>query len=80
MPRALKAKKLTSITPGRDGSVFQLQIEDEGGKRACFSSRPTKRSSSPIGSTISWPMRKRSCSRDLPLPSHHPLRRRASAR
>ena len=36
MPRALKAKKLTSITPGRDGSVFQLQIEDEGGKRALF--------------------------------------------
>jgi cold shock protein len=36
MPRALKAKKLTSITPGRDGNVFQLQIEDEGGKRALF--------------------------------------------
>ena len=36
MPRVLKAKTLTSITPGRDGNVFQLQIEDEGGKRALF--------------------------------------------
>ena len=36
MPRALKAKKLTSITPGRDGSAFSIEIEDEGGKRALF--------------------------------------------
>jgi cold shock CspA family protein len=36
MPRGLKAKTLTSITPGRDGSTFHIQVEDEAGKRALF--------------------------------------------
>ncbi len=36
MARALKAKILTSITASREGSTYQLQIEDEAGKRALF--------------------------------------------
>ena len=36
MARALKAKKLASITAARDGNTYQLQIEDEAGKKALF--------------------------------------------
>jgi cold shock CspA family protein len=36
MPRALKAKTLATITATRDGSTYQLQIEDEAGKKALF--------------------------------------------
>ena len=36
MPRALKAKTLATITAARDGGTYQLQIEDEAGKRALF--------------------------------------------
>jgi cold shock CspA family protein len=36
MPRALKPKTLTRITPAREGSTYQLEIEDEAGKRALF--------------------------------------------
>jgi cold shock CspA family protein len=36
MPRPLKAKTLVTITAARDGSTYQLQIEDEAGKRALF--------------------------------------------
>ena len=36
MPRALKAKTLATITAARDGSTYQLQIEDEAGKKALF--------------------------------------------
>ena len=36
MPRTLKAKTLATITAARDGSTYQLQIEDEAGKKALF--------------------------------------------
>src|ERR671912_894268 len=36
MPRPLKAKALATITAMRDGSTYQLQIEDEAGKKALF--------------------------------------------
>ena len=36
MPRALKAKTLARITPAREGSTYQLEIEDEAGKRVLF--------------------------------------------
>ena len=36
MPRPLKAKTLATITATRDGNTYQLQIEDEAGKRALF--------------------------------------------
>jgi CspA family cold shock protein len=36
MARALKAKKLASISAARDGSTYRLQIEDETGKKALF--------------------------------------------
>ena len=36
MPRALKAKTLATITAMRDGSTYQLQIEDDAGKKALF--------------------------------------------
>jgi cold shock CspA family protein len=36
MPRALKPKPLARITPAREGSTYQLEIEDEAGKRALF--------------------------------------------
>ena len=36
MPRPLKAKALATITATRDGSTYQLQIEDEAGKKALF--------------------------------------------
>jgi cold shock CspA family protein len=36
MPRPLKAKTLTRISAAREGSTYQLQIEDEGGKKALF--------------------------------------------
>ena len=36
MPRPLKAKTLATITATRDGSTYQLQIEDEAGKKALF--------------------------------------------
>ena len=36
MPRALKAKTLATITAARDGGTYQLQIEDEAGKKALF--------------------------------------------
>jgi cold shock CspA family protein len=36
MPRPLKAKTLTRLSAAREGSTYQLQIEDEGGKKALF--------------------------------------------
>ena len=36
MPRPLKAKTLTRITAAREGSTFQIQIEDDVGKKALF--------------------------------------------
>jgi cold shock CspA family protein len=36
MPRPLKAKTLATITATRDGSTYQLHVEDEAGKRALF--------------------------------------------
>ncbi len=36
MPRPLKPKTLTHITPAREGSTYQLGIEDEAGKRVLF--------------------------------------------
>src|SRR5688572_2806299 len=36
MPRPLKAKTLATITAARDGSTYQLYIEDDAGKRALF--------------------------------------------
>jgi hypothetical protein len=36
MPRALKAKTLVTITATRDGSTYQLHIEDDAGKKALF--------------------------------------------
>ena len=36
MPRPLKAKILTRILAAREGSTYQLQIEDEAGKKALF--------------------------------------------
>jgi cold shock CspA family protein len=36
MPRALKPKPLTRITPAREGSAYQLEVEDEAGKRVLF--------------------------------------------
>ncbi len=36
MPRPLKAKTLTRISAAREGSTYQLHIEDEAGKRAVF--------------------------------------------
>jgi cold shock CspA family protein len=36
MPRPLKAKTLATVSATRDGSTYQLHIEDEAGKRALF--------------------------------------------
>jgi hypothetical protein len=36
MPRALKPKPLVRLTPAREGSTYQLEIEDEVGKRVLF--------------------------------------------
>ncbi len=36
MPRPLKAKTLTRISATRESSTYQLQIEDEAGKKALF--------------------------------------------
>ena len=36
MPRALKAKTLARLTPAREGSTYQLELEDEAGKRVLF--------------------------------------------
>ncbi len=36
MPRALKPKPLARITPVREGSTYQLEVEDEAGKRVLF--------------------------------------------
>ena len=36
MPRLLKPQPLTCITPAREGSAYQLAIEDEAGKRVLF--------------------------------------------
>ena len=36
MPRSPKAKVLTRISAAREGSTYQLQIEDEAGKKALF--------------------------------------------
>jgi CspA family cold shock protein len=36
VPRALKPKTLTRITPAREGSTYQLEVEDEAGKRVLF--------------------------------------------
>ncbi len=36
MPRPMKAKTVTRISAAREGSTYQLQIEDEAGKKALF--------------------------------------------
>ncbi len=36
MPRLLKAKTLTHLSAAREGSTYQLHIEDEAGKKALF--------------------------------------------
>jgi hypothetical protein len=36
MPRALKPKTFACITPAREGSTYQLELEDEAGKRVLF--------------------------------------------
>ena len=36
MPRPLKAKSLTRISAAREGSTYQLEMEDEAGKRVLF--------------------------------------------
>ncbi len=36
MPRPMKAKTLTHLSAAREGSTYQLQIEDEAGKKALF--------------------------------------------
>src|SRR5918993_3922368 len=36
MPRPLKAKALATIAATRDGSTYQLHVEDEAGKKALF--------------------------------------------
>ncbi len=36
MPRPLKAKTLTRISAAREGSTYQLHVEDEAGKKALF--------------------------------------------
>jgi cold shock CspA family protein len=36
MPRALKAKDVVRITPAREGGTYQLEIEDEAGRRVLF--------------------------------------------
>ncbi len=36
MPRSPKAKVLTRISAAREGSTYQLQIEDEAGKKVLF--------------------------------------------
>ncbi len=36
MPRSPKAKVLTRISATREGSTYQLQIEDEAGKKSLF--------------------------------------------
>ena len=36
MPSPLKPKTLTRITPAREGSTYQIEIEDEAGKRVLF--------------------------------------------
>ncbi len=36
MPRPLKAKIPTRISATREGSTYQLQIEDDAGKRVLF--------------------------------------------
>ena len=36
MPRPMKAKTLTHLSAAREGSIYQLHIEDEAGKKALF--------------------------------------------
>ena len=36
MPRPLKSKTLTHLSAAREGSTYQLHIEDEAGKKALF--------------------------------------------
>jgi cold shock protein len=36
MPRPMKAKPLTDLSAAREGSTYQLHIEDEAGKKALF--------------------------------------------
>ena len=36
MPRPMKAKSLTHLSAGREGSTYHLQIEDTAGKKALF--------------------------------------------
>ncbi len=36
MPRPMKAKTLTHLSAAREGSTYQLHIEDESGKKALF--------------------------------------------
>jgi hypothetical protein len=59
--RALKPKTLTRITPAREGSTYQLEIEDEAGKRVLFALTSDQACSWRSNWTASWPMRRRSC-------------------
>ena len=36
MPRPMKAKTLTHLSAAREGSIYQLHIEDEAGKKTLF--------------------------------------------
>jgi cold shock CspA family protein len=36
MPRPMKAKTLTHLSAARQGSTYQLHVEDEAGKKALF--------------------------------------------
>jgi cold shock CspA family protein len=36
MPRAMKAKTVSTITATRDASTYQLHVEDDAGKKALF--------------------------------------------
>ena len=36
MPRPLKSKTLTHLSAAREGSTYQLHVEDEAGKKALF--------------------------------------------
>jgi cold shock CspA family protein len=36
MPRPIKAKTLTHLSAARQGSTYQLHVEDEAGKKALF--------------------------------------------
>jgi hypothetical protein len=40
MPRPLKARTLTRVSAAREGRMYQLQTEDEAGKKAVFELTP----------------------------------------